>query len=111
MGPGKQEGWQGEGRGGPAAKPVAPGCHRPLHALPHPCRAGRIALRCLDDGNSYTLLFILKDTCSYLLLQSPQKIARHAKFLRGNRTRRSHPESHLPGAVPAGGVAGRTLRG
>lgn len=110
VGPGEQEGWQGEGRGGPAAKPVAPGCHRPLHTLLHPRRAGRIALRCLDDGNSYTLLFILKDTCSYLLLQSPQKIACYAKFLRGNRTRRSRPESRPPGPCqPAGWPGGCSL--
>lgn len=58
------------------------GCRRPRHALPHPRRrrARRIALRCQDNGNSYTLLFILKDTCSYLSLQSPQKIACHAKI-------------------------------
>lgn len=82
--------WRGEGvreagEGRVVLPLAAPRCR--IH--PRCCRrrAGHITLRCQDNGNSYTLLFILKDTCSYLLLQSPQKIACHAKFLRGNRTR------------------------
>lgn len=84
------------GSGARQGGPRFPGCRRPRCALPHPC-AERIAPRCRGNGNSYTLLFILKDTCSYLLLQSPQKIACHAEFLRGNRTRRSPPTSRLWG--------------
>lgn len=105
-GAGGAGGVAGGGKGGPVA-----GCRRSRHALPHPRRhAKHIALRCLDNGNSYTLLFILKDTCSYLLLQSPQKIACRAKFLRGNRTRCSRPKSHLlETCQPAGWPGGCSL--
>lgn len=68
------QGWQGEGRGGVLGRLRGPGYHQPRHALPHPRRrAQHIAPRCLDNGNSYTLLFILKDTCSYLSFAKPSK--------------------------------------
>lgn len=79
--------WCGAGGRGGRGGPGGPASGRATRCRIHPRRrAGHITLRCHDNGNSYTLLFILKDTCSYLLLQSPQKIACHAKFLRGNRT-------------------------
>lgn len=93
------------GSGARQGGPGVPGCRRPRHALPHPC-AERIAPRCRGNGNSYTLLFILKDTCSYLLLQSPQKIACHAEFLRGGRTHRSPPTSRPWGRASQRGGRG-----
>lgn len=89
---GEGKGGQGRAEEGRAGWSLPRG-QDPSASIPiHPRRrAGHITLRCQDNGNSYTLLFILKDTCSYLLLQSPQKIACHAKFLRGSRAGCSCP--------------------
>lgn len=107
MGPGDMGGascsprpGRGWGTGAAPTRAPAPLAGGPA-ALPHPQRrSARTALRCLDDANSHTLLFVLKDTLSSPSLQKPQKIACHTQFLRADR----------PGSPPRSRAWGRASR-
>lgn len=78
----RERGCSQQGPGTPAASSTA--------ASPAPLCAHR--LRCLGDGNSHTLLFILKDTFSSVVAKpSKDRMAWHTKSQRGNRALSSRP--------------------
>lgn len=79
----------GQGKGLLPTEPRDPAASSAA-ASPAPLCAHR--LRCLGDGNSHTLLFILKDTFSSVVAKpSKDRVAWHTKSQRGNRALSSCP--------------------